>query len=133
MANDHGYYLLQCALADPRIDDADIRVIATSMCEIYGPTGAPTAAQAQKARNFLDIMARTAPQRRRNAVRGPEPSREEAMNWTPPGKKATADEIIRAAAIARGEISELPTEPLARSIILANMKARNETPPGGKL
>jgi len=59
--------------------------------------------------------------------------REQALNWAPPVVKATADEILRAHAIARGEIEELPTDPLARSIILANMKARNETPPRGRL
>jgi hypothetical protein len=41
----------------------------------------------------------------------------------------TAQEILRAAAIARGEIVPLPSDPLAREIIRAGAKARNEKDP----
>ena len=47
-------------------------------------------------------------------------------------RAATAQMIKRSAARARGEITELPVDPVAREILKAGAKARNEPFPGGE-
>jgi hypothetical protein len=47
----------------------------------------------------------------------------------PPTNKATPADILRSAAIAKGEVTPLPTDPKARAIIKAAALARNEPEP----
>ena len=57
-------------------------------------------------------------------VKVPKPKREAVSD-----PAALASQIARAAAIARGEITPLPSDPTARAIIRAAAKARNEKDP----
>ena len=125
---EYGLYLLSCMVADKRIADADVRLIVKVMSNSY-VDGVPDEAQRHKAQSVVDLLARTWPRGARSGIEEP------SDDWASPTVTATADEIILAHKKATGQtVTELPpVGSVARSIILADVKRRNEMPPGGKL
>lgn len=117
--------LLKAALKDTRVTDANFREIARAIVWMYAEAE-PTPEQAHRVAVTIDILIEaTDSPSARTASAPPEPLIDSA---------AVAAGIVRAAAIARGEtVVDLPTDPVARGVILAGMKRRNEPPPGGRL
>ena len=130
----HGWSLLRAAIRDERLTDDDLRALIGLCLRVYGPPVDERLDAARQHANevFIDSMVKSRGTRSGRAA--PDDVFQPLENaYVAPVVKASATEIIRADMLRRGEISELPSDPLARAIVIADMRRRNETPPGGKL
>ncbi len=114
---DHGWSLLEAALADDRLTDTDFRALVQMSVDVFGPGIPPDAKRAPANQRWLDVIVKS-----RSTRAGAAPPSDERLQ-----RRMTADEIIKADAVRRGEVVvALPRDPKARAIVLAGMRAKNE-------
>jgi len=113
-------HLLAAVLDDARVKPEQYAGIIATLVDAYGPETPPDAAQAARIGRLVESMSADP------SAWSLAPSRL-APTPTPSAPIiATAAAILRAAAIARGEITPLPIDPLARQILAAGRLRRGE-------
>ena len=131
-----GWSILKAVLADDRLTQDDIRFLVKLAVNVYAPPADPARDEKRARANatMLDMIIQT------GGRRAPGWSRDDAevdvIDGDAPSAQVpvrmTATEIIAAHRKALGsEVIQLPDNPVAKTIILADMKRRAETPPGG--
>jgi hypothetical protein len=132
---DHGWSLIRAAVEDDRLTFDDMRVLLRMALQFYGPGDAALdaldAARARANGTWLNAMIKS-----RGTRSGRATAREVEVRDGPAQAvtKATADAILKAHAIAENRVVDLPAEgSMARQIIEADRRRRNEPEPGGRL